>query len=180
MRMELKQVLISTYRAKIVVINSRVIFFFNLSGWATYHFCNRSLPCRLNNSINNIISPKGSNSLCFGRLLKLFKRSKLCSSLYPSPIMTRQSIFASLLPSNFIWWNVKWIRNTYGYMRMCTIYWQKLRNTPGCDVSNLSNKYEFYSLLVLILAKIFILFFFESRNSSNFTKYHWMFTAIFQ
>lgn len=44
-----------THLAKIVVINSRVIFFFTLSGWATYHFCSRSLPCRLNNNMNSII-----------------------------------------------------------------------------------------------------------------------------
>lgn len=32
------------FRANIVVISSRVIFFFNLSGWATYHFCKRNFP----------------------------------------------------------------------------------------------------------------------------------------
>lgn len=37
-----------------VVMSSRVIFFLSLSGWATYHFCKRSLPCRLNSSINCI------------------------------------------------------------------------------------------------------------------------------
>lgn len=47
--------ILGTYLAKIVVINSRVIFFFTLSGCATYHFCNRNLPWRLNNNINNII-----------------------------------------------------------------------------------------------------------------------------
>lgn len=46
-----------TYLAKIVVINSRVIFFLTLSGWATYHFWSRSFPCRLNNNMNNIIFP---------------------------------------------------------------------------------------------------------------------------
>ena len=42
------------FLAKIVDINSRVIFFFNLSGCASYHFCRRNFPCRLNNSINCI------------------------------------------------------------------------------------------------------------------------------
>lgn len=42
------------FRASIVVINSRVIFFFSLSGCATYHFCKRSFPWRLNSNINCI------------------------------------------------------------------------------------------------------------------------------
>lgn len=42
------------FLARMVVISSRVIFFFTLSGCATYHFCSRNLPCRLNNSINSI------------------------------------------------------------------------------------------------------------------------------
>lgn len=44
-----------TYLAKMVVISSLVIFFFNLSGWATYHFCNRNFPCRLKSNMNNIM-----------------------------------------------------------------------------------------------------------------------------
>lgn len=43
------------YLAKIVVMSSRVIFFFTLSGYAWYHFWRRSFPCRLNRSMNCII-----------------------------------------------------------------------------------------------------------------------------
>lgn len=37
-----------------VATKSRVIFFLALSGWAEYHFCSRSFPCRLNSSMNCI------------------------------------------------------------------------------------------------------------------------------
>lgn len=42
------------FLANIVVISSRVIFFLTLSGYAMYHFCNRSFPCRLKSSIKSI------------------------------------------------------------------------------------------------------------------------------
>ena len=42
------------FRAKTVDTSSRTIFFFILSAYATYHFCSRSLPCRLNRIINCI------------------------------------------------------------------------------------------------------------------------------
>lgn len=49
-----KKLHIFGFLASIVVIRSLVIFFFVLSGWATYHFCKRSFPWRLNNSMNCI------------------------------------------------------------------------------------------------------------------------------
>lgn len=42
------------FRARMVCTNSLVIFFFSLSDKGTYHFCSRSLPCRLNRSMNCI------------------------------------------------------------------------------------------------------------------------------
>ena len=42
------------FRDNIIVISSLVIFFFSLSGWASYHFCSLSLPWRLNSNINCI------------------------------------------------------------------------------------------------------------------------------
>ncbi len=41
-------------RARTVCTSSRVIFFFSLSDRGTYHFCRRSFPCLLNNSMNCI------------------------------------------------------------------------------------------------------------------------------
>lgn len=41
-------------RARMVCTNSLVIFFFSLSDNGTYHFWSRSLPCRLNRSMNCI------------------------------------------------------------------------------------------------------------------------------
>lgn len=66
-------VLTVMYLARMVVISSRVIFFFTLSGWATYHFCSRSLPCRLNSSINNIVYVWKKNG--FGNGLKSISRA---------------------------------------------------------------------------------------------------------
>ena len=42
------------FLANTMVTSSLVIFFFCLSVWASYHFCSRSLPCRLNSNINCI------------------------------------------------------------------------------------------------------------------------------
>lgn len=50
-------------RWRTTLISSLVIFFFCLSGCATYHFCNRSFPCRLNNNINCICNSKYSYQL---------------------------------------------------------------------------------------------------------------------
>lgn len=49
-----KKLHILGFRARMVCTNSLVIFFFSLSDNGTYHFWSRSLPCRLNRSMNCI------------------------------------------------------------------------------------------------------------------------------
>lgn len=67
------------FLAKMVEISSRVIFFFSLSGWASYHFWRRSLPCRLNNNINCIWRKKNNGFV--GSFIQNYKKettSKHC------------------------------------------------------------------------------------------------------
>lgn len=47
------------FRARMVCTNSLVIFFFSLSDNGTYHFWSRSLPWRLNSSMNCICNDTG-------------------------------------------------------------------------------------------------------------------------
>eukprot|EP01137_Pigoraptor_chileana_P033479 Opistho-2@24411 len=51
-----KKLHIFGFRARIIVVNSRMIFFLSFWGSAWYHFCRRTFPCRLNNSTYWIIS----------------------------------------------------------------------------------------------------------------------------
>lgn len=61
-----KKLHIFGFLARIVVISSRVIFFFNLSGCATYHFWSLNLPWRLNRSINCICEIKNEMNKASG------------------------------------------------------------------------------------------------------------------
>lgn len=58
-----KKLHILGFLASMVCTRSLEIFFLSLSDRGTYHFCNRSFPCRLNNSMNCIWGGKFSFKL---------------------------------------------------------------------------------------------------------------------